>query len=229
MISNVEKRWNKALLNKNNNDGYPSEYLIRIFKGDYPKLKLSKNSFLKKKICDISCGGGRNLTFLNACGFDTYGTEISQTIVNNTKKNLSKFNIKPVLKVGNNSTINFKDNFFDYLLSWSAIYYMGETLDFNSHVNEHARVLKKNGYLVMSIPQLSFSYFKGSKKLNSEYCIIKNDNLKFRNGLTLRYFKNQSEIKKAFSKKFKNFIFGSVEDDCFGWNNNCHLVICQKK
>ena len=63
MISNVEKRWNKALLNKNNNDGYPSEYLIRIFKGNYPKLKLSKNSFLKKKIGDISCGGGRILKF----------------------------------------------------------------------------------------------------------------------------------------------------------------------
>ena len=228
MISNVEKRWNKALLNKKN-IAYPAEYVIRIFKGDYPKLKLSKNSFLKKKICDISCGDGRNLAFLNACGFDIYGTEISQTIVNNTKKNLLKFNIKPVLKVGNNSTINFKDNFFDYLLSWNAIYYMGETLDFNSHVNEHARVLKKNGYLVMSIPKLSFPYFKGTKKLNSEYCIIKNDPLKIRNGHILRYFKNQSEIKKAFSKKFKNFIFGSVEDDCFGYNYDWYLVICQKK
>jgi ubiquinone/menaquinone biosynthesis C-methylase UbiE len=228
MISNVEKRWNSKFLNTKN-IAYPAEYVIRIFKGDYPKLKLSKNSFLKKKICDISCGDGRNLVFLNNCGFNIYGTEITQTIVNNTKKNLSKFNIKPILKVGNNSTIDFKDNFFDYLLSWSAIYYMGETLDFDSHVNEHARVLKKNGYLVMSIPKLSFPYFKGTKKLNSEYCVIKNDNLKFRNGLTLRYFKNQSEIKKAFSKKFKNFIFGSVEDDCFGWNNNCHLVICQKK
>ncbi len=228
MITNVEKRWNSAFLNKKN-IAYPAEYVIRIFKGDYPKLKLSKNSFRKKKICDISCGDGRNLAFLHACGFDIYGTEITKTIVNNTKKSLLKSNIKPTLKVGTNSTINFKDNFFDYLLSWNAIYYMGEKLDFDSHVNEHFRVLKKNGYLIMSIPKLKFPYFKGAKKLNSKYCVIQNDPLKIRNGHTLRYFSNQSEIKKAFSKKFKNFVFGSIEDDCFGYNYHWYLVVCQKK
>jgi len=55
MISNIEKRWNKNYNTKN--IAYPAEYVIRIFKGDYPKLKLSKNSFLKKKICDINWGG----------------------------------------------------------------------------------------------------------------------------------------------------------------------------
>ena len=228
MNSKLQKKYNKTFLNQKN-IAYPAEYVIRIFKGDYPKLKLSKNKFINKKICDVSCGDGRNLAFLNECGFNIFGTEISKEIVNKTKKNLSNFKIKPTLKVGTNSEINFKDNFFDYVLSWNSIYYMGENLDFNSHVEEHARIMKKNGYLIMAIPKLAFHYFKGSKKVKPGYCMIKNDPLKIRNGQVLRYFKNTNEIKTAFSKKFKNFIFGSIEDDCFGYDYHWYLVICQKK
>ena len=228
MKVNLKKQYNKSVVDKKE-IAYPAEYVIRIFKGDYPKLKLSKNKFSNKKVCDISCGDGRNLSFLHKCGFDVFGTEITKTIVNKTKKNLSKFGIKPILKVGTNSKIEFKDDFFDYLLSWNAVYYMGESLDFNSHVKEYSRVLKKNGYLIMSIPKLKFPYFKGSKKVKTGYCMIKNDPLKTRNGQILRYFKNKEEIKKEISKKFKNFVFGSVEDDCFGYNYHWYLVVCQKK
>ena len=228
MDSKLKKKYNKTFLNQKN-IAYPAEYVIRIFKGDYPKLKLSKKKFLNKKICDVSCGDGRNLVFLNQCGFDTYGTEISQEIVNKTKKNLSKFKIKSTLKIGTNSEINFDNDFFDYLLSWNSVYYMGENLDFDLHIDEYARVLKKNGHLIMPIPKLAFHYFKGSKKIKPGYCIIKNDPLKIRNGQILRYFKNEKEIKDAFSKKFKNFIFGSIEDDCFGYNYHWYLVVCQKK
>jgi hypothetical protein len=40
---------------------------------------------------------------------------------------------------------------------------------------------------------------------------------------------NEKEIEKAFSSYFTNFIFGSIEDDCFGFNYHWHLAICQKK
>ena len=227
--TSIEKNFNKTFLNQKN-ISYPAEYVIRIFKGNYPKLKLSKNSFVNKKICDVSCGDGRNLVFLNECGFKLYGTEITQEIVNKIKKNLLKLKMKPILKVGTNSEIKFNDKFFDYLLSWNAVYYMGNNeTDFNLHVKEYSRILKKNGYLVMAIPKLGFHYFKGSKKIKPGYCIIKNDPLKIRNGQVLRYFNNEKEIKKIFSHEFKNFIFGSIEDDCFGYNYHWYLVICQKK
>ena len=225
----IEKNYTKSFLNQKN-IAYPAEYVIRIFKGDYPNLKLSKKSFHNKKICDISCGDGRNLVFLHDCGFSLYGTEITKEIVDKTKKNLLKLKIKPILKTGTNSNIKFGNNFFDYLLSWNSVYYMGkDQLEFEEHVKEYSRVLKKNGYLVMAIPKLAFHYFKGSKKIKTGYCIIKNDTLKLRNGQVLRYFKNKNEIERAFSSKFKNFIFGSIEDDCFGYNYHWYLVICQKK
>jgi SAM-dependent methyltransferase len=224
----AQKAWNKELL-KQNYIAYPAEYVIRIFKGNYPKLKLSKKSFSGKKICDISCADGRNIVLLNECGFDVYGTDITKEIVKHAKENLGQFGIKPIIKVGNNTHIPFNPGFFDYLLSWNACYYMGNNLDFNLHVNEYARVLKKNGYLIMSIPKETFPYFNGCKKLKDGYCIIKNDPLKVRNGQVLRCFKNKEEITKVFSKKFKNFVFGSVEDDCFGYDYHWFLVVCQKR
>jgi len=225
---NAQKEWNKVLL-RQNSIAYPAEYVIRIFKGNYPKLQLSKKSFSRKKICDVSCGDGRNIVLLDECGFDVYGTDITKEIVKHTKENLKRLGIKSTLKVGNNLHLPFDPSFFDYLLSWNACYYMGNNLDFNLHVNEYARVLKKNGYLIMAIPKETFSYFKGCKKLKNGCCIIKNDPLKVRNGEILRYFKNNGEITKAFSKKFKNFVFGSINDDCFGYNYHWFLVVCQKR
>lgn len=113
---------------------YPAEYVIRIFKGKYPRLNLSKDSFKNKKICDVGCGDGRHLVFLRKCGFDVYGVEITEKIVNKVKNNLLKAKIDADVRVGTNDNIPFKDNYFDYLLSWNACYYMGKQSDFSKYV-----------------------------------------------------------------------------------------------
>ena len=48
---NAEEIWNKTYLTEQNM-AYPSEYVIRIFKGKYPTLNFNKN-YNKKKICDL--------------------------------------------------------------------------------------------------------------------------------------------------------------------------------
>ena len=66
---------------------YPTEFVVRIFKGNYPNFKLSKQEkFNKKKILDFSFGDGRNLLFLKDLGFEVYGTEISKKIIDNFKE-----------------------------------------------------------------------------------------------------------------------------------------------
>lgn len=208
---------------------YPAEYVIRIFKGNYPRLNLNKNSFSGKKICDVSCGDGRNIVFFHRLRFKTYGTEITKDIVKKVQSNLLKIGVRSDIRVGTNEKIPFEDAFFDFVLSWNACYYMGKNLDFNTHVRELARILKKNGYLIMSIPKRSHVYFKGSKKMEGPYRMIRNDPLNVRIGEVMRVFSSERDIQKAFSKYFKNFIFGSDHDDCFGLDSHWHLVICQKK
>lgn len=209
---------------------FPSEYYImRIFRGNYPRLKFGQISLIGKKICDVSFGDGRNILLLNECGFDICGTEISSEIVSAVNSRLNNMHIKADLRVGANDNIPFPDNYFDFLLSWNACYYMGKNTDFNVYVKEFSRVLKKDGYFVISIPKKTCFIYNNSEKLKDGYQIIRDDPFKIRNGEILRMFENEKEIENVFATYFKNFIFGSLYDDCFGLNYHHHLVICQKK
>lgn len=225
---NANSQWTKSYSNSNQMP-YPAEYVIRIFKGSYPKFDFDKKSFIGKKICDIGCGVGRNLALLYECGFDLYGTEITQEIVNKTKSNLEKLNIFAQIKTGVNDKLPFDTDFFDFLLSWNSCYYMGNNLDFDIHVKEMARVLKNDGYLIMSIPKKTNFIFKNSEKLKDGYQIIRNDPFNIRNGEVLRIFENCLDIENTFSKYFKNFVFASIHDDCFGYEYHWHIIICQRK
>jgi len=228
MTYNAKEEWTNGILNMPNMT-YTSEYVIRIFKGKYPRLDLNKN-FNNLKICDIGCGDGRNIPLLHECGFDTYGIELTDKIVERVKQNLNKVNLPDVVvKVGSNNHIPFDDEFFDYLLAWNTCYYMGDLQDFNEYIKEYARVLKKRGYLVLSIPKKTCFIYHDSERIDGGRAIIRSDPFNMRNGEILRIFENEAEIEKVFSSYFDNFIFASVHDDCFGFDYHWHLVVCQKK
>jgi hypothetical protein len=106
---------------------------------------------------------------------------------------------------------------------------MGKNTSFQTHVSELARILKPDGYLILSIPKKSCFIFSQSETIRDGYQIIKNDPFKIRNGEILRIFRSEEEIQRSFSDHFTNFIFASVEDDCFGLNYHWHLLVCQKK
>ncbi len=231
MSNSAVSKWTGVY--QQHNMAYPAEYVIRIFKGIYPKLNFDKSKYPSQKILDIGAGDGSNLALLRTCGFQCFGVEISQEIVEKGIFNLSSIGINDIeMRVGNNANIPYKDNYFDFILSWNACYYMGKSFDFQTHVKEFSRVLNSGATCVMSIPKKSCFIYKGCDLCmhgNEQYAIIRNDPFNIRNGETLKIFNDEKDIEEQFSSEFESFTFGSIHDDCFGYDYHWHLVLCKKK
>lgn len=226
------KTWSSFYRDRKEYFLFPSEFVVRIFLGKYPRLNLDKSTYKRSKACDIGCGDGRNIVLLDAVGLQAYGTEISEEICQTVRDNLRTRPI-PVnadVRVGSNSSLPFESNFFDYALAWNSSYYMmgGQAL-FSDYVAEYARVLKDEGTLVLSIPMKSNFVYQGSLEMAKGYRQIQNDPFGVRNGEVLRVFDSEDEIHETFGTHFKDLVFATMADDCFGLANHFFIVVCKKK
>lgn len=227
--------WNQAYKVESDVNGvtFPSEYVIRMFKGSYPKCDLSKlcGGFQSKSILDISCGGiGRDIIVFKQVGFEHIAaTEITQDIVNEVKIQCNRMGIDVDARVGNNRQLPFHDGEFDFVLSWNVCYYFDHIMDFSSHVKEYARVLKPGGVLVFSIPKASCFIYKNCILQGNGLVKITSDPFNVRNGIILKRFDGEGDIEATFGTHFKDFTFGSINDDCFGLDYSWHIGYCIKK
>lgn len=210
---------------------YPAEYVIRIFKGNYPRHSFGQSEFSENSILDVGCGDGRHLFFFDSdLEFEAYGVEPTEELAEIAQKNVESAGADANVRPGENRNLPFEAETFDYLLSWNSCYYMGEghDFDFQRHVEEFNRVLQPGGKIILSIPKPTSFIFEGSETAEPGYQIVKNDPFGKRQGTVLRQFEELSEITNAFSPQFEDFTTASVHDDCFGFNYHWWLVIGTK-
>lgn len=188
---------------------WPSETLVRLFKGSYIP-GLDKN-YAGKKVLDVGFGTANNTIFLATLGLKIYGTEVEQEICDMIKDRMKGLGYEADLRVGTNSKMPFKDNEFDFLVSWNVIHYEDSEEKMRSAIKEYARVLKPGGRFFISTTGPEHLILKDSKTLgNHRYQIGRNDD--FRKGQVFFYFDAPNYIKQFFGEHFKDVLVGRTHD-----------------
>lgn len=224
---NINSRYERHYAERANLKVYPTEFVVRTLLANYPDLKFKK-PVPGNKILDVGFGDGRNTAFLCDSGLAVSGIEITQGIVNQTRIRISAMGHNPDLRVGRNSNIPFENDEFDYILACHCCYYCDEGQTLLDNLNEYSRVLKKDGYLIASVANKSSYIFDDAEELADGSLLVLKDPYNNRNGYRLQAFATQTEIEKYFSPVFKNFSFGSADNDYYGITERVFWVVCQK-
>lgn len=207
---------------------YPTEFLVRWLLGTYPYWKL-QNKNPKKKVLDIGFGDGRNIFPLIDNGFDVFGFEISQSIIDSFLLNFSDFVNPNNFRVGFNNKMPFPDNFFDYGIAVHSIYYISPGSQLSENFSELGRCIKPKGEILFSIPTPDSYLVTNSEKVTPDTVIVKNDPLKLRNGMALGYAASEFQIHSLISPYFENIKITTCLNNWWGIKEYCWVVTAVKK
>jgi ubiquinone/menaquinone biosynthesis C-methylase UbiE len=123
-----------------------------IYKQQMARL-LSQLKPSKGRALDVGCGDGNLLLLLENLGWDIYGVDISQAAIEIAKKKLTKKNVF----VGKLTECRFPSSYFDAISMRHVLEHLQNPLD---TLREIRRVIKKDGILGISVPNIDSIYFR---------------------------------------------------------------------
>ena len=227
-MKEIDRHYTEFYKARGSRNVYPTEFVVRTFLANYPKLNIRKPR-AGDKILDVGFGDGRNTLFLCQQGFDVCGIEITQEIVDQTTERINSFGHDCDLRVGRNSSIPFEDSQFDYILASHSCYYCDEGETITDNLKEYCRVLKEGGWLIASVVHTASYIFFNAQKLADGTMRITSDPYNNRNGYRLMGFGTTEDIEAVFSAYFSTFSFGQAHNNYYGIDENVYWVVCQKK
>ena len=199
---------------------YPNEMMVKIFSSKtYTNIKIKTSH--KNKVLEIGSFSGNNLRYFIENGFETYGIEINQNLVNLGLQNLKRLNVKiPTIKIGTNTDIPFKKNFLDTLVSINTIHYNSGN-EIHKALLEFKRVLKRGGVLYLETIGNKILPLQKIKNLSYK------SNLKdFRKNHIFGFFDNKLHLKKILQRYFKTVeIFEKNEKTKI--NLHFYIAVCK--
>jgi SAM-dependent methyltransferase len=161
-----------------------------------------------------------------------FATEVTPEVCEITRGKLQKHadKISVDIRPGLNWDLPFEDGFFDYLLSWNAIYYMENAHgDIRDHVREHARILKPGGYLVCSVPAPGCFSLQDAEELGDDLIRLRSTSKwGMLSGMIYRRFRDFEDIEAVLGEYFSDFSRCTIRDDCYGLALEYFVFVCRK-
>lgn len=198
--------WTKEIVtdsnfNSNHPPIWPNEFLVKLVSsGAYSGIK--ENMKESPKVLEVGIFAGNNARMLKEEGYEVFGSEINDEMVNLGYQSLEKMGISDVeIRVGTNNHLNYPDSFFDLLVSINTIHYSaGEASP--QALSEFARVLKPGGFAVIETPsEKHFARLNCLRKSEFEWEWRAGG---FREGASLGFFDSKAHLTSSLTKVFSN-------------------------
>jgi len=156
-------------------------------------LKPNKN----EKLLDWGCGHGRYYEILK--DFDYYGLDVSENLIEIAKNKYpeAKFFVLPSFL-----QLPYEDNFFNHLICIDTLHHIPSKKYRELFIKEAYRVLKDNGFFILTVWNLNFFHLLRAKKLERVWLII-----------------------KAFFKKIFGLSPLDLKDVLIPWANQCDRYV----
>jgi 2-polyprenyl-3-methyl-5-hydroxy-6-metoxy-1,4-benzoquinol methylase len=191
---------------------YPTETLVRLFKGDY--ISSMPKVFDGMRICDVSCGIGNNAFFFCDLGLTVFATEIHSEICAEVTRRAEDSGRTIDVRIGTNCNLPFADDLFDFLVSWNVLHYENTEADIRRGIAEYARVLRPGGRLFISTTGPEHKILAGARTVGAHiYEICRDDD--FRKGERFFYFDSPNYIHHYFDPVFTDVRVGRIQDNLF--------------
>jgi len=146
-----------------------------------------------KYILDVGCGNGYDSLLFTSYGAKVVGIDISPESIKTSQKNSKIFHLDDSVQfeVGDATKLRFPSNSFDIVYSFSVIDHIPTGEGRQQAINEMARVVKPEGHVVNTGPNLFF--LPGT--ILTKYAQIKGSFKSFEHRFT--YFEMRDMLKKA--------------------------------
>ena len=118
------------------------------------------------KILDLGCGNCRNLLPFYQSGFQCYGIDFSKEMLKHAKNYAKKHHVKVTLKKADLTKLPFKNNSFDYCVSFASFHHLDTKEKRRKALKEVQRILKKDGVFFLSVwNKLQWRFIFKKKKI----------------------------------------------------------------
>lgn len=204
---------------------YPDECYIRIFSGKYVDIPKAP-----AKLLDHGFGSGNSFPFFLEKGYDVYGCEVVQSLIDVAKENFVFTDKKIEFSLIQGTKLDYEDNYFDVIVSWNTLHYNGTKEAVKEVISEFRRILKPGGILILSTIHPSNSVAKrGVDQGDGSLLIEKPSKFDNRKGLTLFCPSSKDDFQSLWSN-FSEIKFGHYNYNFFNKNyeHAARLVYAKK-